>query len=160
MGKHFVIRQMPPKLTSDKEPWKNSVPVAFSFCAYFLQQIPLDGFHFTSAMHSDLPYESDTEGFEVTFTRTVEIAVPISRAPTVYRPLSQGGNVSIGQQAALRKIKYELTINATPLLPLANDLEPMFWFLQEVTEAEYNNGVNLIKLPALISHLNAEMPES
>ena len=107
-------------------------------------------------MHSDLPYESDTEGFEVTFTRTVEIAVPVSQAPTVYKPLNNG-NVSIGQQAALRKIHYALTINATPLLPLANDLEPMFWFLEEVTRAEYENGVMLIKLPALISRLDADV---
>lgn len=129
------------------------MPVAFSFCVYFLQQIPIDGFHFTSAMHSDLPYESDTEGFEVVFTRTVEIAVPISQAPTVFR---SGPMRGASQQTTTRKIEYELTINATPLLPLANDLEPMFWFLEEVTKAEYENGVSLIKLPALISHLNAK----
>ena len=147
MGKYFVIRQSPPT-TNSFEPRKNSTPVAFSCCVYMLQQIPIEGFHFASAMHSDLPYESDTEGFEVTFTRTVEIAVPVSQAPTAY---------SIGKQAALRKIHYALTINATPLLPLANDLEPMFWFLEEVTKAEYENGVRLIKLPALTSRLNADV---
>jgi len=154
MGKHFVIRQMPPKLASDKEPWKNSVPIAFSFCAYFLQQIPLDGFHFTSVMHSDQPYLSDTEYFEVVFIRTVEIAVPVPQAPTVIRHL--GNNISAGQQAVIRKIDYTLTINATPLLPLADDLEPMFWFLEEVTKAEFENGIFLMKLPELTSRLDAE----
>ena len=151
MSKYFVIRQSPP--TSDSfGPRKNSVPVAFSFCAYFLQQIPIKGFHFTS---STITYPQETEDFEVIFTRTVQIAIPVPQAPTVIRHLGNN-NISAGQQAVIREIHYTLTINATPLLLLADDFEPMFWFLEEATKAEYENGVRLIKLPALTSHLSAE----
>lgn len=97
------------------------------------------------------------EGFEVVFTRKVQIAVPTSQPFTVFRSGAMRGT---SQQATMKEIVYSLTINATPLLPLANDLEPMFWFLEEVTKAEYENGVRLIKLPALASHLNAEALES
>lgn len=158
MGKYFVIRQTPPSSNYSlaDTPWKNSVPVAFSFCVYFLQQIPINEFHFTSSSMIDMADLQEAQGFEVVFTRTVQIAVPISQPLTAFRSGSMRG---ASQPGAIKEVKYHLTINATPLLPLANDLEPMFWFLEEVTKAEYENGVRLIKLPALTSHLNAEALE-
>jgi len=143
MTKYFVIKQ-----ATGIACRTNGLAIAFASCPFFVHQIPIENF-FVRESHM-VDHADGTEDFEVVFICSSTILVPATKIES--RTLANHGGISAYQPAAERIITYTLTINATPIM--RSNPEGILWFLEEVSKAEFDNGIKLAKIPQLHASLD------